>query len=81
MSVYKNRMTRQMYKDVYLPIVCNASKTQFYSILGECLCMTTCKFSHELKRSLSYPNSRSGKDLESQKNTDDPPSLLQKETF
>lgn len=73
MSIYKNRLVRQMYKDVYLPIVCNATKTQFYSLLGECVCMTTCRFNRELGPSQDFLNLRSVKDLESQKNTDVPP--------
>jgi hypothetical protein len=47
MSVYKNRMIRFMYKDIYLPIHCYASKKQFYSLVGECACMTKCKFMSE----------------------------------
>ena len=51
MSVYKNRMIRFMYKDIYLPIHCYASKKQFYSLVGECVCMTKCKFmSSEFKK-------------------------------
>lgn len=72
-------MIRYMYKDIYLPIVCNATKTQFYSILGECVCMTTCKFNRELKLYLDCPNSQSEKDLESQNNNDDHSLLPQKE--
>jgi hypothetical protein len=49
MSVYKNRMIRFMYKDIYLPIHCYASKKDFYSLVGECVCMTECKFSHKSK--------------------------------
>jgi hypothetical protein len=58
MSVYKNRMIRIMYKDIYLPIHCYASKMQFYSLIGECKCMTECKFipksSHESKQTQDY---------------------------
>lgn len=67
MSIYKTRLVRQMYKDIYLPIFCYASKSQFYSIVGECMCMTDCKFIRELRRTRGYPNSRSAKDPESQK--------------
>ena len=50
MSVYKNRMIRMMYKDLYLPVRCyTPTKAQFYSLLGECKCMTECKFIHESK--------------------------------
>jgi hypothetical protein len=73
MSIYRNRLVRQMYKDMYLPIVCNATKTQFYSLLGECVCMTTCKFSHELGPSQDFLNSGWVKDLESRKSMDVPP--------
>ena len=79
MSIYRNRMIRQMYKDVYLPVVCNATKNQFYSLFGECVCMTTCRFSRESKQSRDFRNSRLEKDLESQKNSGDLPSLIQKE--
>ena len=78
MSVYRNRLARQMYKDVYLPIICNANKTQFYSLLGECVCMTTCKFSRELKHFPNYPNYVWEKDLVSQKSKDVLPSPLRK---
>lgn len=45
MSVYTNRMIRQMYKDIYLPVWCHApTKETFYSILGECKCLTECKY-------------------------------------
>jgi hypothetical protein len=50
MSVYKNRMIRFMYKDIYLPIHCYASKKQFYSLVGECVCMTECKFRSKSSR-------------------------------
>ena len=79
MSIYKNRLVRQMYKDIYLPIFCYASKSQFYSLLGECVCMTTCRFTRELGPSRDFRNSRSEKDPESRKNSGDPPSLIQKE--
>jgi hypothetical protein len=36
-----------VYKDIYLPIHCYASKKQFYSLVGECACMTKCKFMSE----------------------------------
>ena len=50
MSVYKNRMIRMMYKDLYLPVRCyTPTKAQFYSLLGECACMTKCKFMSESK--------------------------------
>ena len=66
MSVYKNRMIRMMYKDLYLPVRCyTPTKTQFYSLLGECKCMTECKFIHESKLIQGYQNSLSVKDLES----------------
>jgi hypothetical protein len=67
MSIYKNRLVRHMYKDIYLPIICYASKSQFYSIVGECKCMTDCKFIRELRRTRDYPNSQSVKAPESQK--------------
>ena len=79
MSIYRNRLVRQMYKDVYLPIVCNATKTQFYSLLGECVCMTTCRFNRELGPSQDFLNSEWVKDPESRKNTDAPPLLPRKE--
>lgn len=44
-------MIRFMYKDIYLPIFCFAPKSQFYSQLGSCKCMTDCKFSRELSPS------------------------------
>lgn len=81
MSIYRNRMIRQMYKDVYLPIFCNATKNQFYSIFGECKCMTDCKFTHESRQSRDFRNSRLVKDLESRKNNYDPPSPTRKEKF
>jgi hypothetical protein len=65
MSVYKNRMVRFMYKDINLPFLCNASKTQFYSLLGHCVCMSKCKFIHESQRNQDYRNSVSEKDTES----------------
>ena len=65
MSVYKNRMIRFMYKDIFLPIHCYASKKQFYSLVGECACMTKCKFMSESQRNQDYRNSGSGKDPES----------------
>jgi hypothetical protein len=66
MSVYKNRMIRFMYKDIYLPIHCYASKKQFYSLVGECACMTECKFrsksSRGSKQTQDYQNSEPEKD-------------------
>ena len=62
MSVYKNRMIRFMYKDIYLPIHCYASKKQFYSLVGQCVCMTDCKFMGESKQTQDYQRSESGKD-------------------
>jgi hypothetical protein len=66
MSVYKNRMIRFMYKDIYLPIHCYASKKEFYSLVNECVCMTECKFrpksSHESKQTQDYQYSESEKD-------------------
>ncbi len=44
-----------MYKDVYLPIHCYASKKQFYSLVGECVCMTKCKFSRVSKCIIPLP--------------------------
>ncbi len=67
MSVYKNRMIRLMYKDIYLPIHCYASKKQFYSLIGECVCMTECKFrsksSRGSKLTQDYQYFESGKEL------------------
>ena len=65
MSVYKNRMIRIMYKDIYLPVHCYASKKEFYSIVGQCVCMTKCKFIHESLQNQDYRNSVSGKDRKS----------------
>ena len=66
MSVYKNRMIRFMYKDIYLPIHCYASKKQFYSLVGQCVCMTECKFrsksSRGSKQTQDYQYSESGKE-------------------
>jgi hypothetical protein len=62
MSVYQNRLIRSMYKDVYLPIVCYASKTSFYSQLGYCKCMMQCKFMSESQRNQDYRGSVSEKD-------------------
>jgi len=40
-----------MYKDLYLPVRCyTPTKAQFYSLLGECKCMTECKFIHESQK-------------------------------
>jgi hypothetical protein len=78
MSVYKNRMIRFMYKDIYLPIHCYATKKQFYSLVGECACMTECKFMSESKRNQDYRNSEWGKDHESPKNKCVPPLPLRK---
>ena len=57
MTVYKTRMLRFMYKDIYLPVWCYASKKQFYSLLDECKCMTECKFTNESKSNQDYQNS------------------------
>ncbi len=66
MSVYRNRMIRMMYKDLYLPVRCyTPTKAQFYSLLGECKCMTECKFIHESQRKKDSRNSTLVKDLES----------------
>ena len=66
MSVYRNRMIRMMYKDLYLPVRCyTPTKVQFYSLLGECKCMTECKFIHESRWKKDYQNSLPVKDLES----------------
>lgn len=66
MSVYKNRMIRFIYKDIHLPIKCyTPTKEQFYSLLGECKCMTECKFSRVSQRNRDYRNSVSEKDPES----------------
>ena len=62
MSVYRNRMIRFMYKDIYLPIHCYASKKQFYSLVGQCVCMTECKFMSESKQTQDYQRSELGKD-------------------
>ncbi|AGH30835.1 hypothetical protein MPVG_00011 [Micromonas pusilla virus 12T] len=66
MSVYQNRLIRSMYKDVYLPIVCYASRTSFYSQLGYCKCMMQCKFmgkeARELRQNRYYPHFPPGKD-------------------
>jgi len=69
MSVYQNRMIRAMYKDVYLPIVCYASRKSFYTQLGYCKCMMQCKFmavrgneARELRQNRDYPNLPPGKD-------------------
>ena len=55
-------MIRFMYKDIYLPIHCYASKKQFYSLVGQCVCMTDCKFMGESKQTQDYQRSESGKD-------------------
>jgi len=55
-----------MYKDLYLPVRCyTPTKAQFYSLLGECVCMTKCKFMSESQRNQDYRNSVSEKDPES----------------
>jgi hypothetical protein len=55
MSIYRNRMVRMMGKDLFLPIKCyTPTKEQFYSLLGECKCMTECKFSREQKSHKDY---------------------------
>lgn len=65
MSVYKNRMIRMMYKDLYLPIKCyTPTKAQFYSLLGECKCITECKFIHESQQKKDYQNALQLKDVE-----------------
>ena len=48
-------MIRFMYKDIYLPIHFYASKKQFYSLVGECVCMTKCKFSRVSKCIIPLP--------------------------
>jgi len=59
-------MIRMMYKDLYLPVRCyTPTKAQFYSLLGECKCMTECKFIHESQRKKDSRNSTLVKDLES----------------
>ena len=66
MSVYKNRMIRMMYKDLYLPVRCyTPTKAQFYSLLGECKCITECKFIHESQQKKDSQNSTLVKVLES----------------
>lgn len=68
MSVYKNRVVRQMYKDIFLPVWCYASKSQFYSLNGFCRCMTECKFSPDKsRRNQDYRNSGLAKGPQSQK--------------
>lgn len=68
MSVYKNRVVRQMYKDIFLPVWCYASKSQFYSLDGFCKCMTECKFSlDKLQQTRDCQNSELVKDPRSQK--------------
>ena len=67
MSVYKNRMIRMMYKDLYLPVRCyTPTKAQFYSLLGECKCITECKFIHESQLKKDSQNSTLVRDLHSQ---------------
>ena len=66
MSVYRNRMIRMMYKDLYLPVRCyTPTNAQLYSLLGECKCMTECKFIHESQRKKDSQNSTLVKVLES----------------
>ena len=56
MSIYRNRMVRIMGKDLFLPVKCyTPTKEQFYSLLGECKCMTECKFSRESKHNTPVP--------------------------
>ena len=62
MSIYRHRMIRQMYKDIYLPIVCYASKTVFYSMHHSCMCMTECQFSRGSKSSRDSRNCERVKD-------------------
>ena len=46
-----------MYKDLYLPVRCyTPTKAQFYSLLGECKCVTECKFTLESKQIQDYRN-------------------------
>ena len=67
MSVYKNRMIRFMYKDLYLPVRCyTPTKAQFYSLLGECKCVTECKFTPESKQIQDYRSYEWVKALKSQ---------------
>ena len=56
-----------MHKDIYLPIHCYASKNQFYSLVGECVCMAKCKFMGESLQNQDYRNSVSEKDPQSRK--------------
>jgi len=65
MSIYRHRMIRQMYKDIYLPIICYATKTQFYSQMESCMCMTECKFTRGSRLSRDSHNSERVKDPES----------------
>lgn len=68
MSVYRDRVVRQMYKDIFLPVWCYASRSQFYSPNGFCRCMTECKFSRDESRQTGdYQNLRLVKGPQSQK--------------
>ena len=73
MSIYQNRMVRQMYKDIYLPFICYASRTSFYSQTETCACMIQCKFmgirgnqARELRQNRDCPSSSPVKDPQSQ---------------
>ena len=71
MSIYKDRMYRMMYKDIYLPFVCYASRNVFYSHEDLCKCVMQCKFmgsrgnqARELRQIRGSQNSEQGKDRE-----------------
>jgi hypothetical protein len=67
MSIYKDRMYRMMYKDIFLPFVCYATRNTFYSREGFCKCLTHCKFMGsrgELRQIRGSQNSEQGKDRE-----------------
>jgi len=66
MSIHRNRMIRQMIKDINLPVICHASKSAYYSISSQCKCMTVCAFTRESKPSRDYHDSEPGKDQKSQ---------------
>jgi hypothetical protein len=64
-------MIRQMYRDIYLPFICYASRTSFYSQVSSCECMVQCKFmalrgnqARELRQNRDYPNLTPVKDPE-----------------
>jgi hypothetical protein len=66
MSIYRNRMVRIMGKDLFLPVKCyTPTKEQFYSLLGECKCMTECKFSRKSQQKKDCRNSLRVKDQQS----------------